>query len=157
MSKTIIIGLGNPVLSDDALGIKAATILRQRLLSDQRIEVIEAYTGGLNLMELMEGYDRAIVVDAVTTGCHQPGTLVELSLNDLLASRNTTSSHDASLVVALETGRMLGLKLPTAISFFGIETLETGDFGEELSAPVRHALPLLVAEIMTILNREVTA
>ena len=74
--RTIIIGLGNPLLTDDALGIKAAAILRQELIDHDNIEVVEAYLGGLGLMELMIGFDRAIVVDAMTTGVHPPGTLV---------------------------------------------------------------------------------
>jgi hydrogenase maturation protease len=154
--RTIVIGLGNPLLSDDGLGLQAAALLRQRLGADDRVEVIEAYTGGLDLMELLVGYERAVVVDAVTTGQHPPGTLVELGLNDLLSSRNTSSTHDASLALALETGRMVGLKLPETIFFFGIETGNARDFGEQLTAPVRQALPLLIEQVLTTLAREVT-
>lgn len=154
--RTIVIGLGNPLLTDDGLGLQAAALLRQRLGDDERVEVIEAYTGGLDLMELMIGYERAVVVDAVTSGRHHPGTLVELGLDDLLSSRNTTSTHDASLAVAIETGKLLGLQLPEAIFFFGIEAGQANDFGEQLTAPVRQTLPFLVERVLTRLAGEVT-
>ncbi|NTV15174.1 MAG: hydrogenase maturation protease [Desulfobulbaceae bacterium] len=154
--RTIIIGLGNPLLSDDGLGLQAAALLRQRLGGAAQIEVIEAYTGGLELMELMVGYELAVVVDAVTSGCHQPGTLVELGLDDLRSSRNTSSTHDASLAVALETGKALGLKLPGALFFFGIEAGNAKDFGEKLTPQVNESLPLLVERVLMTLAREAT-
>jgi hydrogenase maturation protease len=149
--RSIVIGLGNPFLSDDSLGIQAAALLRQRLAGNDRVEVMEAYTGGLGLMELMVGYGRAVVVDAVSTGRNRPGTLVELGLDDLLPSRNSNSTHDASLAVALETGKLLGLKLPETIFFFGIEAAQAHDFGEHLTDPVRQALPHLVDRVLTTL------
>lgn len=152
--RTIVIGLGNPLLSDDGLGIRAASLLRQRLCDDDRVDVIEAYTGGLNLMELMVGYERAVVVDALTSGHHTPGTLVELGLDDLLTSRNTRSTHDASLAVALETGKLLGLRLPGSIFFFGIEAGNAKDFGELLTDQVDQALPMLVELVLTKLDLE---
>lgn len=152
--RTIVIGLGNPLLTDDGLGPQAAALLRQRLGGDDRVAVVEAYSGGLDLMELMVGYERALVVDAVSSGRHRPGTLVELGLDDLRASRNSTSSHDASLAVALETGRALGLKLPALVRFFGIEIGNARDFGETLSAPVGATLPLLVERLLTTLAGE---
>ena len=154
--RTIIIGLGNPLLTDDALGIRAATILRQKLIKFDHIEVIEAYLGGLGLMELMVGFDRAIVVDSMTTGVNTPGTLVELTLDDLIDTRNTTNTHDTSLAVALETGRMLNLKLPAELYFFGIEVAVARDFGLELTEPVRKTLPALINQVMITLGEEVT-
>jgi len=153
--RTIVIGLGNPLLTDDGLGIKAAALLRQRLGGDSKVDVMEAYTGGLDLMELMVGYGRAVVVDAVTTGHHRPGTLVELGLDDLLASRNSNSTHHTSLAVALETGKLLGLELPETVLFLGIEAGAANEFSEILTAPVRKTLPLLVEQVLTALADEV--
>lgn len=154
--RTIVIGLGNPLLTDDGLGLRAAELLRRRLGGDSKVEVVEAYTGGLDLMELMVGYGRAVVVDAVSSGRNRPGTLVELGLDDLRASRNSTSTHDASLAVALETGRALGLQLPGVVLFFGIEIGNARDFGQELTAPVQATLPRLVERLLATLTGEAT-
>lgn len=154
--RTIIIGLGNPLLSDDGLGIQAATLLRQRISDDELVDVVEAYTGGLGLMELMVGYQRAVVVDAVSSGQNLPGTLVELGMDDLLSTRNTTSTHDASLAIAIETGKILGLKLPDEIFFIGIEAAEANNFGEQLTTQVSQALPLLVDHVLNKLGLEIT-
>ena len=154
--KSIVIGLGNPLLSDDGLGPQAAALLQQRLADEPLVTVVTAYLGGLSLMELMVGYELAVVIDAVTSGCHCPGTLVELALDDLATSRNTTSSHDASLAVALETGKALGLDLPASIVFLGIEAGEANDFGERLTPAVLEALPQLLERVLTRLDFEVT-
>ncbi|MBU0674289.1 MAG: hydrogenase maturation protease [Proteobacteria bacterium] len=154
MMKTIVIGLGNPCLRDDGLGIMVADLLRNHPERHDTVTVTEAYTGGLALMELMVGYDQAIVIDACTTGIHPAGTLIEMSLDDLTPSRNSTSTHDASLVVALETGKTIGLHLPSSIRFFGIEAGNTKDFGETLTEPVRRTVPALVAEVIATLNQE---
>lgn len=153
--RTIIIGLGNPLLTDDGLGHRAVALLRQQLDDNDQIDVTEAYIGGLSLMELMVGYEQAVVVDAVTSGRNRAGTLVELRLDDLRTSRNSNSTHDASLAVALESGRLLGLKLPDSILFFGIEAGEANDFGEQLTPEVSASLPDLVDRVLTRLAHEV--
>ncbi|MBI5828855.1 MAG: hypothetical protein HZB20_04795 [Chloroflexi bacterium] len=68
--KTLILGLGNPILGDDALGLRVAALVRQRLPPGSAIEVDEEYWGGLRLMERLVGYDKAILIDAICTGTH---------------------------------------------------------------------------------------
>jgi hydrogenase maturation protease len=64
--KTLVLGLGNPVLSDDGVGIRIARRLEDRV--DQReVTVMEASQAGLSILDLLAGYDRAIIVDAVQT------------------------------------------------------------------------------------------
>ncbi len=72
--KILVIGLGNPLISDDSVGLRVADRLKQRLAGRPRIVVTEDYWGGLRLMERMIGYDAAIVVDAICTGA-TPGTI----------------------------------------------------------------------------------
>ncbi len=56
--KTLVLGLGNPLLGDDAVGLRVAASLRGRLPPD--VELDEDYCGGLRLMERLAGYDRAV-------------------------------------------------------------------------------------------------
>ena len=67
--RTILIGLGNPILTDDGVGVKVAYEIERRLGENvpANLTITEASVGGLRLMELMEGYDRAIIVDAIQT------------------------------------------------------------------------------------------
>ena len=63
--KSLVIGLGNPLVTDDSVGLRVAAELRDRLAGRADVEVTEDYWGGLRLMEQMVGYDRAIVIDAI--------------------------------------------------------------------------------------------
>ncbi|GAH17016.1 unnamed protein product [marine sediment metagenome] len=62
--KTLILGLGNPILSDDGVGFCVAGELRGRL-SQQEVTVMETSMTGLSLLDLLAGYDRAIIIDAI--------------------------------------------------------------------------------------------
>ena len=146
--KTVIIGLGNPILSDDSVGIKASRLLKQRLQDMQGVDVMELYAGGLRLMDALAGYKRAIIIDAMTSGNCRPGTIRSLSLSDCGSARNMTCSHDTSLPTALEMGAMLGCALPAVIKIWGIEVQDVETFGEELTEPVRKAVPIVVRQVV---------
>ena len=103
MRNTVIIGLGNPVLADDSVGLRIAAELRHRLAGRSGVTTVELYWGGMWLMEAMAGHERAIVIDAIVSG-GAAGTIYRLGLNDLPRTRTTDSTHDASLPVALELG-----------------------------------------------------
>jgi len=64
--KTIVLGVGNPILSDDGVGIHVSQQIKQRI-KDPNVIVEEALTGGMNLLDLILGYDKAIIIDAVKT------------------------------------------------------------------------------------------
>jgi hydrogenase maturation protease len=152
--RTIVIGLGNPILSDDSVGIKVAAELKHLLRKNDGIDVIELYAGGINLMDAMTGYDKAIVVDAMLTGVNKPGTVKLMSVSKSNTTKNIVSSHDSSLLTALEVGRSIGLSLPllSCISVVGIEAKETEVFGYELSAEVSLAVPVAVKQVMAELQ-----
>jgi hydrogenase maturation protease len=156
-TKTILIGLGNPILTDDGVGVKVAYEVEARL-GDQRpanLTVTEASVGGLELMELLEGYDRAIIVDAIQTqNGHQPGTIFTLDLDDLREispTQHSASVHDTSLVTALEAGKQLGMKLPEEIIIFAVEVTNILDFSEHPTPPVAAAIPKVTEMVLDIL------
>ena len=72
---TIIIGLGNPVLADDGVGLKIVACLAKRLRGQPGVAVTQLCCGGINLMEAMAGHDRAVIIDAITGGGGKPGTV----------------------------------------------------------------------------------
>ena len=146
--KTIIIGLGNPIVSDDSVGIKVSRELRDRLNGYDGIDIIEAYAGGIRLMDVMVGYEKAIIVDAMVTVNGLPGTIHSLSITDLVITRNIVSTHDTNLSTALEMGKMLGLSLPSEIDIWGIEAADVETFSEELTENVAKAVPIVVQKIV---------
>jgi hydrogenase maturation protease len=146
--RTLVIGLGNTLLTDDGVGLRVVRALTPRLAGTADVDVAEDSHGGLRLMERMVGYDRAIVVDAMTTGA-PPGTIRRLAISEL-ATRHSASSHDVDLATALAVGRGAGASLPDdeAVVLFGVEADEVETFGEMLTPPVEAAVPLVVEGVL---------
>jgi hydrogenase maturation protease len=145
--KTILVGLGNPILGDDGVGWKVVEEVKKWLaLNPQKagntVDVEFLSLGGISLMEHLIGYERAILVDAVAST--QPvGSVVVWKLSELpdFAGLHTTSPHDTSLQNALRLGKTMGAILPEEVTVVGIATSHIYDFSEELSVPVARAIP----------------
>jgi hydrogenase maturation protease len=155
--RTIILGLGNPILGDDGVGWKVAEEVKKQLAPDFPFEIGCVSLGGISLMEHLIGYHRAILIDAF--GVDEPaGSIFVLDLADLpnYSAFHTTSVHDTSLQDAIELGKSMGAALPEHIMVVGIATKHVYDFGEELSPPVAEAVPQ-AAQIVLDLLKQVAA
>jgi hydrogenase maturation protease len=154
--RILVIGLGNPLLTDDGVGLKVVERLEPLLADDPEVETDREYRGGLRLMERMVGYDRVIVVDAMQTGV-SPGTILRFPAT-AMSSQHSASAHDANLPTALETGRRAGAALPAdeAIECVGIEVEDVVTFGEDCTRAVQEAVPAAVGAVLEAL-REVRA
>lgn len=139
-NKTLIIGLGNPILGDDGIGWVIAEEV-QKLISESPedeshdYEIMFLSLGGLSLMEHMEGFTKVFLFDSIHTGSYPNGTVFSLPLSKLpnLSSGHSTALHDTSLANALEMGKMMGLVLPDEVWVVAIETDQVYTFSEELS------------------------
>ena len=151
MSKTLVIGLGNPLISDDSVGLRVAARLRPLLANRPDVDVTEDAWGGLRLMERMIGYDRAIVVDAIASGA-APGTIHRLTTTSM-ATQKSASAHDVNLSTALAFGRRAGARLPADadVRLVGIEGEDLLTFGEECTPSVAAAIPRAVQEVLNML------
>ncbi len=156
--KTLVVGLGNPILGDDGAGWKVAQAVETQLSNLQsptsNIQVDCVSLGGLSLMERLIGYQHAIVIDAIGTGQHPIGTAYHFRLDELYdpTSGHTTAAHDVSLMTAIQMGRSLGAELPDQIDVVAIESPYVYDFSEELTSPVAAAVPQAVELVMSLLN-----
>jgi hydrogenase maturation protease len=165
--KTLIVGLGNPCLGDDGVGWQVAETVSGSLAETSppgaairrqpaTAEVECLSLGGLSLMERMAGYDRVILIDAVTTGQQPPGSINRLPLEDLpdRAAGRLGSVHDTSLQTALKMGRSLGVPLPNDVTIVGVEAECLFDFTEELTPPVAAAVPLAARMVLEMLEAQ---
>lgn len=75
--KTLILGLGNPILSDDGVGLGVAEELEGRL-DQQEVTVVETSMAGLSLRDLLIAYDRVIIIDAIQTVGGKAGQIYRL-------------------------------------------------------------------------------
>jgi len=150
--KTLVLGLGNPILTDDGVGIH---VLRAVAACCPRSDVAfaEASVGGIRLLQVLDGYEQVILVDAIQTRGGRPGAIYRLGVTDLRASLHAGCAHDASLPAALALGRRLGMALPSddAISIIAIEAEEVLTFGESCTPAVAEAIPRAVEEVLALL------
>jgi len=156
--KTLVVGLGNSLLTDDGVGLYVARALAARRLPPN-VEVTETSLGGLRLLDVIGGYERVVLVDAIQTAGGRPGQLHRLGLNDLCASRHAGCSHDLSLPVALALGRQLGMALPADenLAIVAIEVGEVLTFSEHCTPEVEAAIPLAVEQVLSILEEPCTS
>lgn len=161
--KTLVIGLGNPILTDDGVGVKVAYQIEKELGDEMRenVDVTEVSAGGLRLMEAMVGYDRVILIDAILhKNGNQPGKISRMTLDDLRRispTQHSASAHDTTLVTALDAGRELGLSLPDDIIIFAIDVENVMDFSEEPTPDVASAIPKVKDAVLAdLINHCVT-
>jgi hydrogenase maturation protease len=145
--KTLILGLGNPYLSDDSAGLKVIKLLEERL-SNPDIALYETSLSGINLLDYLVGYDRAIIVDAIRTPSGKPGNIYRLTPEEFDTSCHTTSSHDIGIIAAIELGKRLELSMPQKIEIIGIEADDVFTLSEDCTDDVEAAIPLVADMIV---------
>jgi hydrogenase maturation protease len=145
--RTLVLGLGNPILSDDGVGNRVAEIL-QRKLEDPEVTVTETNAVGLNLLDLLVGYQRAIIIDAVPSREGKVGQVHRLTPEDFRLSQHLCSPHDVDFVSALELGRRLGLSLPEEIIIFAVEVADITTFSESLTPEVERVVPQVIQMVL---------
>jgi hydrogenase maturation protease len=150
--KTLILGLGNPILSDDGVGNRVALELEDKLAQRQDVTVMETSMSGLSLIDLLAGYDKAIIVDAIQTAEGKAGQIYRLTSDAFNNTRHVSSPHDVNFATALELGHKLGIAMPKQIVIYAIEVDDISSFGEEFTPKVKGAIPQCVEHIIKELN-----
>jgi hydrogenase maturation protease len=150
--KTLILGLGNPILSDDGVGNRVAQVLEEKLAQRQDVTVMETSLSGLSLIDLLAGYDKAIIVDAIQTAEGKTGQIYRLNPEALNNTRHVSSPHDVNFATALELGNKLGIAMPKQIVIYAVEVDDISNFGEEFTPRVKQAIPRCVRRIIKELN-----
>ena len=140
-----IVGLGNRMRGDDAIGLIVAERLRSRV--NRHTEVLEAEMAGVELLEWFTAARAVFVIDAVHSGA-PPGTVhrCDASTGPISPVYVPHSSHALTGTDALELARTLGL-LPPMVIVFGIEVGDTG-MGRPLSREVDQAIEQVVELIV---------
>jgi hydrogenase maturation protease len=171
--KTIVVGLGNPILGDDGVGWKVAEEVQKQLPSPQvprrsairvewnaakpkgermAVDVEFLSLGGISLMEHLIGYQRAILVDAIKSD-REIGSVVVVNLSEMpdYSAFHIASAHDTSLQNALKLGKSMGVSLPKEVIVIGIATDHVYDFSESLSPPVAGAVSRAAKIVINLL------
>jgi hydrogenase maturation protease len=149
--KTLVLGIGNTILGDDGAGV---LVVRQAASRIDNPDVCFKETGaaGLNLLDLIIGFDRLIVVDAVLTDELHTGRIFHILPETYNLTGNAISAHSCGLNAALTlAGKMYQTQVPRQVSIIGIGIRQVEIVTESLSPEVEAALPgaiqLLIKEI----------
>ena len=141
----LILGIGNPILTDDGVGIKVAQRLKE---ANPELHVVETSEAGIALLEHVIDYEKLILIDSIKTGKGKPGELYQLKLEDLDPAMDFSSSHGVDIATAFELGQKLGYRMPERVSIYAIEVKDNLTFAEECTGEVEERIPFIIREII---------
>ena len=140
-SDTVVVGVGNSILSDDGVGVHAARLLESDPRVPASVTILDGGTIGLELLPYVSDASRVLFLDAVNSGS-APGTLARMTGKELLGTAGGCSAHQmgvADLIAAL----FLVSAVPQEIVVLGVQPACT-DWGTTLTPNVEAALAPLV-------------
>ena len=144
--RALILGLGNPLLGDEGIGVRVVEELKGLELPDG-VKVIEGGTTGLGLVGLMEGYQRVIIVDAADMG-HPPGHVVRFTPSEaqFKMAEAPLSLHQIGLGEVLALAKAVGVA-PAELVIIGVQPIRV-EVGAGLSPEVERAIPQIIRLIL---------
>lgn len=148
---TLVLCLGNDVLTDDGVGWAVARSLEEHHALPAGVDVRRSALSGFYLLDELTGYDEAVVVDAVKTGGHAPGTVLSFPF-EALHSAEGPSPHAAGLPTVVRLGRQSGVPLPGRIHVVAVEVEDMATIGEGLTPAVAAAVPAAVRAVHAALG-----
>lgn len=154
MGRTMIAGFGNVLRGDDGFGVVVVQRLAElpRWQNCEEVVLLEVGTGGIHMaQELLGGYERLIIVDAMTRG-GSPGSVYVLEVDGVEAAQRV----DMHLIIpasALSVAKALGA-LPARVFMVGCEPAEVEELSLELSVPVREAVEVAIHRIHALIDSE---
>jgi hydrogenase maturation protease len=149
--RVLLLGLGNDILSDDAIGLKVAAALRERLTGDPHVTVGQTCEMGLALLDHVVGFDALVLVDAVQTGTQPAGFVHEVEGTNLALIPNLPP-HFLGVGEMLALGRELGLAVPGKVRIFAIEVQDSCTIGTEMTPALQAALPHISNRVLAELR-----
>jgi hydrogenase maturation protease len=149
--RVVVIGLGNPLMGDDGLGLVALERLRREYVLAPNVELVDGGTWGMNLLPVIEDADELILIDAIDIAA-APGTPVRLEharLPRYLATK--ISPHQVDLRDVLALAELRGT-LPADTVALGLQPAHV-ELQDGLSHILRSRVDDLVAAVAQELVR----
>jgi hydrogenase maturation protease len=150
MQNIVVIGIGNPLLSDDSVGLLTVSQLRTELAIDMPdVTFIERFSGGMELLDDLIGSDHVIIIDSVLDPAIPPGTAVEVYWDDILKAEQNTfaAAHGLNLPTVFRLGEKCGMPMPRQIEIIAIGGAEFTLFSEEPTDQVKKGVQTAVAMV----------
>lgn len=146
-NKSLILGLGNDILSDDAIGIIVVRRLGEMLKGNPNLDFKETSEMGLALLDYIEGYRKLIIVDAIIGDTDDTvGTVKNLSMEDF-SGAGCTTPHFLGIKDTIELGKKMGMSMPEEVLLLGIEVKDPFSVSEKLSDRLNEKLENIIEEV----------
>ncbi|MEM2943490.1 MAG: hydrogenase maturation protease [Methanomassiliicoccales archaeon] len=150
--RILVLGLGSPIISDDSIGLRIADEIRSHRFDN--VEIRDASTSGLDLIELMLDFDYVIVVDGIITGISNPGSVFVFDEQNFSTTVRGANPHDVNIATAIRLGRMIEPeRMPKKIFFVAIEVVNTKTVGENLTPEVEASIPKAVEAVLDLIYK----
>ncbi len=143
--RTIVLGIGNLILSDDAVGIRVAQTIGKQI---PNLYVATTSGVGVNLLDHVIGYDRLIIIDSIKLQNATAGDVYKLSLDDLESSLDLTPLHGMNIATTIKFGRGLGYDIPSKIIIYAIQIVDNSTFQEQCTPQIENQIPKIASDII---------
>ena len=137
--RVLVLGLGNDILTDDAIGLRVVEAARERLAGEPDIEIKTTTEMGLALLDEIADRESVVLVDSVQTGEASPGKIHEIDSLDL-SRVLTTAPHFLGIGETLALGKTLGLAMPMNVRIIAIEVADPYTLGTKMTLAVEQAV-----------------
>lgn len=148
---TLILGLGNDILTDDGIGVKIVQKIQKDLVKPN-IAFLTAAVGGLEILELIRDYELVIIIDAIKTKDGVPGTIYPLTPSHFKETLHLSSFHDVTFLSALNLAEKMEIPIPSQIDILAIEIVEDLTFSNEFSPQIAKKYELIYREVLEVVT-----
>jgi len=139
VSKVLVLGLGNDILTDDAVGLHVITAVRHRLAGESGIDVKATTEMGLALLDEIADRESVVLIDSVQTGKAPLGHVSEIAVDSLSRVLNT-APHFLGIGETLALGKLLGLAMPGRVRIFAVEVADPFTLSTQMNPAVEAAV-----------------
>ena len=158
--KTLVLGIGNDILTDDGIGPKLCDFLKEKF-KNKLVDFEKLNVGGLEILEFIQGYKKVIFIDAIMTGNGQIGDVYLYTPGNFRETSHLSNLHDINFLTALKLGKSLDMEIPPKLYIIAVEIKEdlvfSEYFTEELALKyddVKQKVSAYIEELLPIIDKE---
>jgi hydrogenase maturation protease len=146
----VVLGLGNPIMSDDAVGLRVVDELERLMCANPvpGVELLNSTRAGFELIDLLTGFEHALLVDSLVLPEPVPGNIRRLKLEDVAGSVRLNSVHEINVATAFKLAEKLKIPMPRELEIYAVEADDVYTISEEMTPAVEKAVGPLALRLM---------
>jgi hydrogenase maturation protease len=151
VQETLVLGIGNTIRGDDAVGIFVVRAFKKENKATF-VDVKETQEAGLNLLGFLTGYQKAVIVDSIVTAKGKPGDIHRLTKSQLCEVKSLYSSHQIGLATLIKLCKRLKIDLPKDVILYAVEIEQQYSFSENSLSSI---LEKRITKVVSLIQEEV--